>query len=282
MLFWKRRRWKSGEGRAHILMKMVTVPGGEFLMGSTDKEIATAVAALPKTKQTGWRGHRMFQTEQPQRRVRLGEYRIGLHPVTNAQYAAFVKSTGYKTRGTWRKLSRRNPNNPATFLTWFDAEAFCDWTGLRLPTEAEWEKAARGPNGSIWPWGNQWDPNKCRNQETVPREEVLEYYAPEHTRVSGDGYVQTIPAGTHQAAGGVGPIAEIGSYPEGISPYGCHDMSGNVLEWCADWFYEGIARVLRGGGYRTDAITCRGTTRLKNKPKYYRDSIGFRVASDPA
>jgi formylglycine-generating enzyme required for sulfatase activity len=251
-------------------------------MGSTDDEIATAIAALHPVKQEGWKGHRMFQTEQPQRRIALGEYRIGLHPVTNAQYAKFVEHTRYKTQGTWRKISGKNPNTPATFLSWFDAEAFCDWSSFRLPTEVEWEKAARGPNGLIWPWGNQWDPRKCRNQDSVPIKYIIEYQAPEHVLVSGDGHVHTIPAGTYRAAADVGPISEVGTYPEGVSTYGCHDMSGNVLEWCVDWFYEGVARVLRGGGYRSDAITSRCATRLKNKPKYYRDSIGFRIALDSA
>lgn len=276
--FWKKPRWKSGEGGDKISIAMVAVPAGEFLMGSTDEEIAEAIAELPEVKRAGWQGHRLFESDRPQRRIPLDEFRIGIHPVTNAQYAKFVEHTGHKTRGTWRRFANRDPNTPATYLSWLDAEAFCDWTGFRLPTEAEWENAARGPDGLIWPWGNQWDPSKCRNQDSVPSNDIIQYDLPPFSAVSGNGHVDTVPAGTHRGAGGVGPIAEVGTYPEGISVYGCHDMSGNVLEWCSDWFYEGRARVLRGGGYRCNPITGRAATRLKNEPTYYRDSIGFRVA----
>ena len=151
-------------------------------------------------------------------------------------------------------------NRAVTNVTWFGARAYCEWRGLRLPTEAEWEKAARGTDGRPYPWGT-----------ATP--------TPEHANI-GDL---------------VGRTVDVGSYPKGVSPYGTHDMSGNAWEWCKDWFspiyYEdsprenpkgpetGLNRVLRGGSWRFRDLADT-TTRWFDAPFLTDDKVGFRCASD--
>lgn len=156
---------------------LVFVPAGEFLMGS-DSGLAN---------------------ERPRHKVILGDYWIDKFPVTNVQFAQFVQATGYKAQGNWQiAFTSGKEQHPVVFVTWDDACAYGQWCGKRLPTEAEWEKAARGTDGREYPWSNQWDGNKCNasGREATP----------------------------------------VGAYPEGVSPYGCHDMVGNVWEWCQDWY----------------------------------------------
>jgi formylglycine-generating enzyme required for sulfatase activity len=185
---------------------LVYVPVGEFLMGSNGG----------------------FANERPQHAVTLHEDWIDQFPVTNAQFDQFVRETGYQAQGDWRSEFRPGKEQyPVVYVTWEDACAYGKWCGKRLPTEAEWEKAARGIDGREYPWGNRWDGNNCN--------------------VSGRG---TTP---------------VGSYPAGLSPYGCYDMAGNVWEWVADWYgpdyYKaspgenpsgpaaGDRRVVRGGSW---------------------------------
>jgi hypothetical protein len=145
-------------------------------------------------------------------------------------------------------------DHPIVNVSWHDAIAYCDWAGARLPTEAEWEKAARGVDGRKYAWGNEWDAGKCNNWEA--------------------GLKQTTP---------------VGSYPQGVSPYGVHDMSGNVLEWCSSLFKpypyradgrenlnaEG-SRVLRGGSWLTTPIFVRVAIRFWNAPDFRNYIVGFR------
>ncbi len=144
--------------------------------------------------------------EQPQHSLYLPDYYIAKTPVTNIQYEAFVQATGHRRPDHWKmdKIPEGKEDNPVVWVTWLDAVAFCQWLAqitekpYRLPTEAEWEKAARGPDGRIYPWGDHWETKLCNNQKSGPKD--------------------TTP---------------VDAYPEGASYYGALDMAGNVWEWCA-------------------------------------------------
>jgi formylglycine-generating enzyme required for sulfatase activity len=164
-------------------------------------------------------GNYLYRENKQNRK--LPEYNIMKNPVTVAQYREFCKINGckmpYVLPGEWVW----NDNHPITMITWREASAFAEWCGLSLPTEEEWEKAARGIDGRNFPWGNEWDASKCCNSVS---ESAIQ--------------IQTCP---------------VGSFPSGNSPYGVQDMSGNVWEWCDSWFdspgKEKKRRVIRGGSY---------------------------------
>ena len=213
--------------------ELIRIPAGEFTMG-TDRE-----------------------RERPQRPVYLDEYYMAKHPVTNAQYARFIKATGHERPRYWHSKRYNKPNQPVVTVTWDDAKAYCEWAGLRLPTEAEWEKAARGTDGPEWPWGNEKpDEKRCNFGDNV------------------------------------GTTSEIGSFPDGASPYGCMDMAGNVWEWCEDWYDEyraedlrnptgptkGNSKVLRGGAYYFDPDSARCASRGRGGPDVGTGDFGFRCA----
>jgi formylglycine-generating enzyme required for sulfatase activity/triacylglycerol esterase/lipase EstA (alpha/beta hydrolase family) len=224
--------------------EMILIPAGDFLMGSTDAD------KLADDK------------EKPQHKVYLDAYYIYKTEVTVAQYRNFCTATGRKMPNApnwdWQDT------NPIVNVTWNDAKAYADWVGAILPTEAQWEKAARGGDGRIYPWGNTWDASKCVNSTN--------------------------------SKNGTKPV---GSFPIGASPYGVMDMAGNAWEWCADWYgadyykkapaknptgpVTGEYRVLRGGSWNYGYYNyCRGAYRLYDGPydlgNYYGD-FGFRCAS---
>jgi formylglycine-generating enzyme required for sulfatase activity len=258
-----------------VEMVLVRVPSGEFTMGSADSDTQAS------------------SDEKPQHTVRLDEYWIGKYEVTNAQFAAFVKATGYKTtaekEGTAYKWTRpgwsevaganwRNPqgpssningkeNHPVVSVSWDDAVAFCKWVSevsgksIRLPTEAEWEKAARGSDGRTYPWGND---------------------APDNTR-----------ANFSKNEGGT---TEVGKYsPQGDSRYDAADMAGNVWEWTSSLYKEypykaddgredlnsRDIRVLRGGSWDLSPDFVRAASRDWHNPSYRFVNIGFRVVCAP-
>ena len=232
-------------------MEMVYVAAGEFTLGTSDAQIAAWQRQHPRD------GHWWLEDERPQCRVNLPAYWIGRTEVTNGQYLRFVQATGHRAPDHWE--SGRPPagleNFPVVYVAWQDVLSYCEWAGGRLPTELEWEKAARGTDGRIFPWGKVWDRNGGRNFEAVTArsyESLQEWLASLRMWFGGHDHVRE------------GPVA-VGSHPSGASPYGCQDMAGNVWEWCQDWYdeeayrryargdltlpMEGAQKVLRGGSW---------------------------------
>jgi formylglycine-generating enzyme required for sulfatase activity len=230
---------------------MIFIPAGKFLMGSTPVQVQQAELALPAGD---------FTDEEPPRQVYLDGYWIYKNDVTVARYRKFCKATNHDMPAApgwgWKD------DQPIVNVTWDDAKAYCDWAGVALPTEAQWEKAARGTDGRIYPWGNTWDAAKAWCSVATPRTST----------------------------------APVGSIPAGASPYGCLDMSGNVCQWCADWYVatyyatapgqnptgpaSGGYRVVRGGSWGSNSIPFfTGANRYGFfSPYYCCDYIGIRAA----
>lgn len=223
----------------------VWIPAGPFLMGSEDE------MARP--------------SEKPAHQVTVSGFYLDLHPVTNAQYARFVAETGHhppKGGSPWTKWRKNDPpegyeDHPVVLVSWLDAVVYCEWSGKRLPTEAEWEKAARGGlSHQRYPWGQE----------------------------------LAIEAANYEDA--VGKTTAVGIYP--ANGYGLVDMAGNVWEWCADWYEDGYyakspdtdpqgpqkgsERVLRGGCWHREAASLRCSNHYHNAPKNVVNSVGFRCA----
>lgn len=241
------------------LSNMVLVPAGKFLMGSSDEEERQVIHQLgggEVTEDIQW-----FMAEKPQREVYVPAFYIDKYEVTNAQYKKFIDATGHQPPRDWENGNyvEGGDNLPVVYVSWKDANAYCQWAGKRLPTEEEWEKAARGTDGRIWPWGNTFDKTRC-NVESWE---------------------------------GSGP-KPVGSYPEGVSPYGVYDMAGNVWEWVDSWYdaYPGSRyttpefgkkfRVTRGGSwYHYDSlgpIGARCASRDRGTEEHISYVVGFRCA----
>ncbi len=236
---------------------------------------------------------RTFLSEQPQHQVMLSQYSISRYPVTNAQYHVFVENDGYGEQWrtcwseegwAWKEQENiKRPegysnhafhlsNHPVVGVSWYEASAFCAWLTLRLreagelsetqkirlPTGAEWEKAARGASGWIYPWGRKIDPERANYYETR-----------------------------------LGITSAVGCFPQGKSPYDLDDMAGNVYEWCRDWYNEryyanslaenpsgpvsGSERVVRGGTWGRFAENCRAALRDWDEPGNRTRTVGFRL-----
>lgn len=238
--------------------KLILIPAGSFTMGSDNR--AT--------------------DEKPAHTVYVDAFYIGKYEVTNEEYYKFWRSlqtnnpsnpeivslhtpenfTHLKHIGNWLERATKFPNHPVVGVSWHDANAYAKWKGMRLPTEAEWEKAARGYTDRTWPWGN-----------------ALEDYA--NTASNDDGYPNR--------------IAPIGSYNKGKSFYGVMDMAGNVWEWTSDWYSDvyyfhspkqnpngpttGSWRVIRGGSWIDTIVRCSTTFRFHQYPSLKNSFIGFRL-----
>lgn len=247
--------------------QMVLVPAGPFWMGTGEEQVQDMLDRFDWARE--FQGADGFKREQPQHEMTLPVFEIGRYPVTNAEYAAFVEASGYRAPQHWRDgpLPEELADQPVTYITWQDAQAYVAWLRdrtdqpYRLPTEAEWEKAARGDDGRLWPWGNDWDPARANCQPAGPGERT--------------------PVGQYS--------------PAGDSPYGCADMAGNVWEWCSseyrDYPYRaddgrenlegGGIRVLRGGYYGGNPGTVR-CAYCRGGPDDGSRNIGLRVARGPA
>lgn len=213
---------------------MVSVPAGEFLMGCNEEDDSECTE----------------DDEKPQRKVNVPAFRIDRTEVTVEAYrrcfdAKRCSVPDTKGRGSCNWDRAGYEKHPINCIDWNQAEAFCAWAGKRLPTEAEWEKAARGTDGRVYPWGATWD---------ITRANVYESY---------DGYKDTAP---------------VGSFPAGASPYGALDMAGNVWEWTADWYRNGETRSLRGGSWVDLPRRARSSRRLGTVPITRLDDIGVRCA----
>ena len=249
--------------KSEIDFEWKKIPAGEFLMGS---EFTPIVGEAPDPEYFGVSKHGAnrpadFDNEIPQHKVLLDKYRISKTPVTNAQYEIFTKATGYRVPGHWPEgvVTPELANHPVVYVDWADVQAFCTWSGVRLPTEPQWERAARGIDGRIWPWGN-FPPNK----------ELANY-------------------GQTDKTGRTNPV---GAYPAGASPEGLLDVAGNVWEMVGSAYrpypYNGSdgrenldlpeEYVLRGGSfYSPHGRYLRTTARSMNYQFRRRDHIGFRV-----
>jgi formylglycine-generating enzyme required for sulfatase activity len=240
--------------------EMILIPAGDFVMGS----------------------ERGADDERPQQKVYVPDFYIARYPVTNAEFEAFVEATRYVTaaekegkgycwlgnrldwvhgadwrypRGTIYVGIAGKDQHPVVQVSWDDALAYCQWAGKRLPTEAEWEKAARGTDGRTWPWGNEWVDGKCNTSEGDLRD--------------------TTPVDRYS--------------PAGDSPYGIADMAGNVGEWTEDWYkaYPGSTfrkdafgekyRVVRGGSWEDYQKYTRCAVRDPLGPSIRYSQVGFRV-----
>jgi formylglycine-generating enzyme required for sulfatase activity len=274
----------------YSLPDFVAIPGGTFWMGSEQAE----VDRLVKEKGQDW-----YQAELPRHQVELSPFAIACYPTTKAMFQCFVEAGGYRderwwaearSAKVWRKDGTINDawgdvrteprfwgdarlngaNQPVVGVTWYEAVAYCRWLtaalddghAYRLPTEAEWERAARGQNGWRYPWGDEWSEGRANSEELA-----LERTTP------------------------------VGIFPDGASGEGVLDLSGNVWEWCSDWYGErtyvdrakrverdpkgparGNTKVLRGGSYGTYRTNLRCAYRLWFNPDDWNVNNGFRVA----
>ncbi|GJL53690.1 MAG: hypothetical protein NPIRA02_08220 [Nitrospirales bacterium] len=234
----------EGEDVTLIDNRMVKIPAGEFIRG---------------TNTGGF-------NERPENSLYVDTYWIDEFEVTNHQYLEFVESTGHRKPGPPSRYAKnmtnlRGPNQPVTYVSWADAKAFCEWKGKRLPTEAEWEKAMRGTDGRMWPWGDELGKDLA------------------NLGGAQDGYEFTAP---------------VGSFPQDRSVFGVFDGAGNLMEWTDNWYVEQLYstsvasdsstvsrtyKTLRGGGYTNRGVDLRITSRMFMVPDFRDETIGFRCVS---
>jgi formylglycine-generating enzyme required for sulfatase activity len=207
---------------------MVEIPAGVFQYGDAKKE---------------------NEIEKP--------FRIDIYPVTNRQFEAFIQDKGYQHDDYWSNEGKEwrqensitqplywdedkwnQPEHPVVGVSYYEAEAYAKWAGGELPTEKQWERAARGTDGRIYPWGDEFDKEKCNTNES-----------------------------------GIGKTTRVTRYPNGISPEGCYDMAGNVWEWTTS--SEGVP-ALRGGSWYDIHDNARCAYRVRNTPLSRDNDLGFR------
>lgn len=231
---------------------MVFVPGGPFILGSD--EVDSEGRAREFGSRRPW-----YEDEHPRQTMDLPPFRIDRTEVTEAAYRTFVREVGYPPPSHWRgdPPEPEHPEWPVVNVNWMDAQNYCHWRGARLPSEFEWEKAARGSDGRAYPWGGEFDPDRANT-------------------------------------GHLGEIVAAGHFTESASPYGALDMAGNVWEWTSSWyrpypgndtpseFYGRRFKVLRGGGggagghYQLERLTTRSSYRFFLDPRAKVEDAGFR------
>lgn len=271
----------SREERVHgpqrPFSNMVQIPAGRFRMGLTFDEINLLMKWCERVDKNC---HRWWYKDAfPAHYVTLDAYWLDKYEVTNQDYLEFVLATGHRpalddscetdacrSGNLWqgRSFPEEIARQPVTQVSWHDAEAYCRWAGKRLPTEAEWEKAARGPVGNLFPWGNDLPPGR---------------------------------AAYRRKWRGIFTMEAVGSFPTGISVYGIHDMAGNVWEWTNDWYDKdyykhqprknpkgpatGRFKVLRGGSWANFEDSLVSAFRRWSRPEVRFNDTGFRCARDP-
>ena len=235
---------------------MVLIPASEFTMGTDDPQAPA--------------------DQHPAREVHVDAFYIDKHEVTNAEFEEFLLADGYNTRKYWTKegwefIQKKQfyysypaketyridkplgfgqnrvstaPDHPVIGVSWYEAAAYAKWRGKRLPTEAEWEKAARGTDARRYPWGNAFDFSKLN-------------YFPHHQK-----------------------LMHVGSFPVGASPFGVLDMAGSIAEWCANNIDGTERKAIRGGGWNAIRLQLRCTHRKTHRPTYRYYTLGFRCAKD--
>ena len=208
---------------------LVTVPAGEFFYGAAPND------------------NKADDDEKPGRRLQLPSFQISKYEVTNAQYARFVQATSHRSAGNdeWKECaSKLGARAPVVCVNWNDAQAYCEWAGLRLPGEQEWERAARGTDGRIYPWGDDWDATRAVRGAERP--------------------------------------SKVGSLSLGRSPAGCYDMAGNVWEWTSDKYENKDRYALRGGSWSSKyPASLRASSRSGYSPVGSGNGLGFRCARTP-
>jgi len=219
-------------------IELILVPAGVFLSGGGMSQSESNVLS----------------------KVDLPAFYLAKYPITNVQYKRFVDATGYNPpdraslgcHPVWHgnTFPPEKANHPVVCVRWQDAQAYCEWSGFRLPSELEWQKGARGVDGRVYPWGDNWDSGKCRNADNCGEEETC----------------------------------DVANYPEGVSPWGHYQMCGNVNEWCEDERKDHrnrTCRVLHGGAFRHDnADFFRCAAPYIYEPDTRDNTVGFRVAKD--
>jgi formylglycine-generating enzyme required for sulfatase activity len=221
----------------------ITIPAGEFDMGSDDGD----------------------SDEKPVHRVRITKaFRLGKYPITNAEYERYLKANpGVKPPPYWTNSQFNDPQQPVVTVSWDDAQAFCQWAGYRLPTEAEWEYACRAGSRTAFHFGDSLSSKQAN-------------------------FDGNHPFGGAEKGPYLQKTSPVGSYPP--NAFGLYDMHGNVWEWCQDWYgpypqepvtdpkgaIEGERRVLRGGSWNNNATYLRSACRLCLTPDYRYNDFGFR------
>ncbi|TAK06075.1 MAG: hypothetical protein EPO39_09780 [Candidatus Manganitrophaceae bacterium] len=240
-----------------VEQKMVLIPEGAFIMGNNGR---------PTPEGAG------DEDEQPEHKVFVKSFYIDMYETTNAHYKQYVDATGAEPPLLWRNgaYPPAKVNHPVVYVSWYDADAYCQWAGKRLPTEEEWEKAARGSDGRHFPWGSQFEFKKANTPQ---------YWLAKGIEVS------------------QGSTMPVGSFEEGKSPYGLYDMAGNVYEWVSNWYlpypgnqfpnihYGQKNKVLRGGSWYDClsygcGLSAPSYNRSRFTPEIKNKGFGFRCAKD--
>ena len=231
--------------------EMITIAPGEFTMGSSEKDILWAAKTFFSESLD------YYRDETPTHTVHLKAYKIDITEVTVGQYRLYMEQTGKPAPKYMDNKKFNQSQQPVVGVTWQEAADYCATMGKRLPTETEWEKAARGPDSRYYPWGNEPDGSRA------------------NVRGKLDGYRYSAP---------------VGHNPQGASPYGILDMAGNAWEWTADWyqphpgnthpndFYGKQFRVIKGGSWFSNMDLARIAVRGKSLPDRRNNYIGFRCA----
>lgn len=212
-------------------LEMIRIPAGEFLYSEDNDEVGTRM-----------------------RLEYLPEYWISKTPVTNRHYLRFVRATNLDTPKHWDGPSplKELADHPVAWVSWHEATEYAKWAGMHLPTEQEWEKAARGIDGRKYPWGNEWKENHCN---------TVELWGGDLSK---------------------GSTTQVGQFsPQGDSPFGCVDMAGNVWDWTTSWEGEKTRRIVRGGSWTNAHIHARSANRYHNFPSDRLNRYGFRLVVRP-